>query len=226
MNNSLYQVKLECPVCQAAFVTSRVRSKKCIVEDRDTDFCVYYKGCNPIFYDAVVCEECGYAAMFDSFSNISPEDAKAVYDKLYGKWIHRSFDGERTIEDAMDAYKLVILCGQMIRNVPNNMLASACMRLAWLYRMTGDVDQENRFLGYALEQYSQIFDRGKMPERMDEITLIYLIGELNRRLGNQKDAVMWFNMAVSHEESSKKPLIVRMAREQWSRARNRKEEEN
>jgi hypothetical protein len=226
MDNSLYQVKLKCPVCGAAFKTSRVRSKSCAVESRDTDFCVYYKDYNPILYEAAVCAKCGYAAMLGSFNEISPEDARTVHAKISGGWSQRDFGSKRSIEDALDAYKLALYCCQLRKSISIGVLASICMRLAWLYRMAGDLKEESRFLGYALEQYGKMYDRGKTPEKMDEITLIYLIGELNRRLGKSKDAVVWFSMVVSHKMSRKRPLIVKMAREQWSLVRSQGEGRN
>lgn len=215
MNSPLYQVKVKCPVCGASFNTSRVRSKCCIVEGRDTDFCVYYKEYNPMYYEVAVCRHCGYADMYSRFDEIDPEDAGIVRAKIEGKWNGRDFGGERTMEDALDSFKLALFCAQLRKGTPAGALASICMRLAWLYRIKGDAKEEKRFLAHALDQYMELYDRGRTPEKMDEITLVYLIGELSRRLGKGKDAVVWFNRVVSHEMSKQKPLIVRMAREQW-----------
>ncbi|MGI6704626.1 MAG: DUF2225 domain-containing protein [Clostridia bacterium] len=220
MNASLYRVEVDCPVCRETFSTSRVRSKFCVVESRDTDFCVYYKGCNPIFYEAAVCSKCGYAALYDRFTEIGPEDAGRVYSRFAGKWNGRDFGSERSIEDALDAYKLALYCSQLRKDVTADIFTSICMRMAWLYRIKGDTEEERRFLAHALEQYMVLYDRGDTPEKMDEITLIYLMGELNRRLGNADDAVIWFSRVVSHSMAGQKPLIVRMAREQWSMVRN------
>ncbi len=220
MNSSLYQAEVKCPVCETSFSTSRVRSRSCIVKDRDTDFCVYYKGCNPILYEAVVCTQCGYAALYERFNDIEPGDAEKVYEEIAPKWIKRDFSGERDIEDAIDAHKLALYCGQLRKNTPADMVASICMRLAWLNRMKGDTEEEQRFMVNALKQYLILYDIGKTPEKMDDITLIYLIGELNRRTGNTTDAVLWFNRVVSHGAARRKPLIVKMAREQWSTIRN------
>ena len=78
--------------------------------------------------------------------------------------------------------------------------------------------EEERFLAHALDQYMELYDRGRTPEKMDEIAgyVVYLIGELSRRLGKGKDAVVWFSRVVSHEMSKTKPLIVKWLREQWS----------
>ena len=190
MSRPLYRVNVTCPVCGASFNTSRVRSKSCVVESRDTDFCVYYKECNPVFYETAVCNRCGYADLYGRFNEIDPEEARDVRAKIEGKWNGRDFGGERSIEDALDSYKLALFCNQLRRSTTAEVFASICMRLAWLNRLKGDTKEEKRFLAHALEQYMALYDRGRTPEKMDEITLIYLIGEINRRLGSGKDAVM------------------------------------
>jgi uncharacterized protein (DUF2225 family) len=220
MNGPLFKVEMKCPVCGVSFYTSRVRSKNCVVESRDSDFCVYYKEQNPVFYEAVVCPKCGYAALRGSFADLDPEEARDILEKTGGKWNGRDLGGVRTVEDALDSYKLALYYGQLKKNTPAEAFASICMRLAWLNRIKGDVKEERRFLAHALEQYMVLYDRGKTPEKMDEVTLIYLIGEINRRLDRGKDAVMWFGRAVSHKGAKQKPLIVKMAREQWSLVRN------
>lgn len=220
MKNPLYQVNIECPACGTHFNTSRVKSKFCLVEKRDTDFCVHYRDYNPIFYEAAVCIECGYGAPCSELSNIEPEDAKEAYKSIAPRWNGRDFGGERGIEDAIDAYKLALYCSQLRKGSVAGVLASLCMRLAWFNRLKSDGEEEKRFLANALQQYLVLYDQGRTPEKMDEITLIYLIGELNRRLGNAEEAVTWFNRVVSHKTARQKPLIVRMAREQWSLVRN------
>ena len=156
----------------------------------------------------------------DRFTEIGPEDAGRVCSRFAGKWNGRDFGSERSIEDALDAYKLALYCSQLRKDVTADIFTSICMRMAWLYRIKGDTEEERRFLAHALEQYMVLYDRGDTPEKMDEITLIYLMGELNRRLGNADDAVIWFSRVVSHSMAGQKPLIVRMAREQWSMVRN------
>ncbi len=220
MSDALFQVKLKCPVCGESFSTTRVRSSRCAVDRRDSDFCVYYKEHNPIFYEPVVCVRCGYAAMYSSFDEISKEDIRDLLVNIGAKWSPRDFGGERSIQEALDSYKLVLLCSQLRKGVTVGEFAALCMRLAWLNRIKGNREEEKRFLGYALEHYMSVYDTGIMPENMDEVTLIYLIGELNRRVGNGREAVEWFSRAVSHQMSKEKPLIVKMAREQWSLVRN------
>lgn len=225
MQKALYQTERECPVCGVTFKTTRVKTSHCFVERRDSDFCVYYKGHNPIFYDVAVCPKCGYSALMKNFSDIAEDDAKNIYQKVGNRWKQRDLGGERSLQDAIEAYKLALYCSQLRKRISHIYTAALCMRLAWLYRYVGDKEGERRFLSHALEQYYLAYEKENLPEYIDEITLIYLIGELNRRLGNYKEAIAWLSKAASHPTRTQKQGIENMAREQWYLARKQAEEE-
>jgi len=55
---------------------------------------------------------------------------------------------------------------------------------------------------------------------MDELTVIYLIGELSRRLEMYDKAIEWFSKVVSHPERDFNIRIEKLAREQWHLVRD------
>jgi uncharacterized protein (DUF2225 family) len=136
MNENLYNTEVTCPVCTKKFSVTKVKSRACKVKERDTDFCVYYEDINPLFYDAWVCENCGYAALSDKFLEIPPREADIIMEKITPKWRKRSFSGERSIDTAIEAFMLVLLNHQL-RAIKASELAKACIRIAWLYRYQG-----------------------------------------------------------------------------------------
>jgi len=225
MKNSLYQVEMNCPICKVTFSTTRVRMSRCIVKKRDTDFCVYYKEENPIFYQSVVCPQCGYAAIKEDFSNVDPPEVEKIFSNVGRKWKQRDLGGKRSLENALEAYKLVLYCNQLKSKVSHLSTASLCMRLAWLNRYREKVKEEEHFMAHALEQYKKAYQMEKLTGNMDEMTLVYLIGELNRRLRYYDEAITWFSKAVSHNLRFQKPAIEKIAREQWQLAREQSEEE-
>lgn len=223
--SSLYQVEMNCPICKVTFKTSKVKMSRCIVKSRDADFCVYYKEENPIFYHPVVCPQCGYSAMIEDFLDANQSEADKIFTLVSRKWKQRDLGGKRSIEDALEAYKLVLYCDQLKDKVSALSTASICMRLAWLNRYRENVKEERHFVAHALEQYKKAYQKEKLKGHMDEMTLVYLIGELNRRLENYDEAVTWFGKAVSHNLRFQKPAIEKMAREQWQLAREQAGEE-
>jgi len=214
MDENLYSKEMVCPVCTKKFKITKVKMKACKVEGRDTDFCVYYKNINPLFYDPWICENCGYAALSDKFEDIPLKDANMLLKKLAPKWNKRSFEGERNVDSAIEAFKLV-LYNHQLRGVKASELAKVCMRIAWLYRMKED-PREHDFIKFALKYYMETYENERFPaDKLDENTCIYIIGELSRRVGNYEDAIKWLSRLISSPEARKKPALVEAARDQF-----------
>lgn len=214
MEDNLYSKELVCPVCRKKFNATKVKIKACKVDKRDTDFCVFYEGINPIFYDAWVCENCGYAAQADKFPDIPAREAEILLKKIAPKWKKRSFEGERTVEAAIEAFKLVLLSHQ-IRGAKASELAKVCMRIAWLYRMKADA-RELDFIKFALKYYTETYEKERFPaDKLDENTCMYMIGELNRRAGNYEEAVKWLSRLISSPDARRNPALIETARDQF-----------
>lgn len=126
----------------------RLNRKTVVVASRDSDFCVYYESVNPLFYEVWVCEHCGYAALQERFENISPIEAKIVKENISKYWKPRSFCGERDVDKAIEAFKLALYNLCKISPKPIE-YAKVCLRIAWLYRMKKDEQQEIKFLNHA-----------------------------------------------------------------------------
>ncbi|NLI57273.1 MAG: DUF2225 domain-containing protein [Clostridium sp.] len=222
MEEALYNKSITCPVCDKKIEVTKVKSRSCIVSSRDTDFCVYYKTVNPMFYDAWVCEFCGYAAQSDRFEEISSSNAQKVIKEITPRWKKRNFTGVRSAEKALEAFKLALYNAQMIDSKPSD-YTKICMRIAWLYRILKD-EREDKFLKYALKFYYEVYEKEDLPAgKMDEFTCMYMIAELNRRLGDYDEAIKWFNRLVSSQDARKNKLIMEMAREQYYITKEQKE---
>lgn len=214
MVEGLYNKAITCPVCSKDLVVTKVQSKVCRISSKDTDFCLYYEGVNPIFYDVWVCEFCGHAAQADKFEKITYKEGKIILQNITTRWNKRSFSGERSIDTALEAFKLA-LYSLHIRNGKSSDIARVCMRIAWLYRLKGD-SKEKEFLQFALKCYNECYEKERFPiEKFDEPTCIYIIAELNRRLGNYEEAVKWFSKLVTAQMAGVNPRLVKNAREQY-----------
>lgn len=216
MNENLYNKEIVCPVCSKKFNVTKVKARACKVKTRDSDFCVHYKEYNPIFYDAWVCEHCGYAAQSDKFLEISPRETDAIKDLIASRWKSRSFEGERDVDAALEAFKLILINNQIRGAKPGDM-AKVCMRIAWLYRFKeGEEEKELEFLKYALKYYIDIYEKEKFPvDKLDEQTCIYMIAELNNRVGNYKESVKWFSRLISSPDARKNQALMNAARDQY-----------
>lgn len=221
MSDSLYYKEIICPVCKKKIEVTKVRSKACTIKSKDSDFCLYYEDINPIFYDVWVCEFCGYAAQGERFEELSDVEAKRVMNNITPHWKSRKFSGERTIEIAMEAFKLALYNLQII-NAKASDMAKVCIRIAWLYRLNSD-EREKEFLKHALRFYTEAYDKEAFPiNKLDEYTCIYLIAELNRRVGDLESATTWFNKLISSPGAKANKVLIEMAREQYHLVREEK----
>ncbi len=215
MVEPLFQVTVDCLCCEQSFQTSRVRPSFKKPYKRDTDFCAYYREVNPEYYVVRVCPYCGFATT-ENFTYVMTEQQKqAVYRKISAFWTFRDFGGERTWKEAMLTYKLALICAQN-KNESERVISGILHHIAWLYRYENNEEQENRFLTYALESYIRVFEIE--GAELNNARLMYLIGEINRRLKQYNEAVKWFARVVNDKKIMDAGMI-RACREQWQETR-------
>ncbi len=222
--DALYIKKVNCPACRNQFTTNKMRTTKVRVERVDGDFMNYYKSENPIKYQVFVCPKCGYSAMESSFNNLRPASKELIMKEVSAKWKERDYSGVRTDDEAIQCYMLALYCGQLT-GLKYYELGNISLKIAWFYRAKKS-EEEKRFLQNALELFEQAFYKEDLLSlSTDEITLGYLIGELHRRLGRNKEAVSWFGKTVSNPLVKSNPRIEKLAREQWLLAKGKESDE-
>lgn len=222
MVDPLYRVKVTCLCCETVFETSKVRPSFKKVVKTDTDFCTYYKDINPDYYVVRVCPSCGFS-FTESFSqNLLPARKKHYLDTIGSKWqSKRDYGGERDAAMAMETFKLALITGQTVGE-KERVIASILHHIAWMYRRDGKTEEEKRFLEYALDSYVRVYETDR--EANNSARLMYLIGELNRRLGRFHEAVRWFSRVVQ-DHSIMDATMIRASREQWQVIREELEAE-
>ena len=154
--SELYDKKIKCPVCEKQFVTKKVRTSKLKLIKRDADFLSYYEGENPLLYNVFVCPYCGYAALEDKFNKINSREIDLIKNTISSKWNERNFSDKRTVDEAIDAYKLALLSGEILEYSKYN-LANICIRISWLNRIKEDKEEEERFTILARDLYRQAY---------------------------------------------------------------------
>jgi len=223
---AVYNSKTVCPVCSSNIEYTKVRSKTVRLIKQDTDFCPYYEGENPIFYEAVICPECGYGAHITSFNRINRYDKDKIRKEITSKWHKREFTGPRTVDQALEAFKIVLLNLNTIEGLKSE-IAKICMRIAWLYRYKGDQTQEKKFLNYALTNYKKAYSQEDLSKegKLDEYTCMYIIGELSKRLGLYEESTQWLSrLIMSYSDPRQKDKIpqrlIESARELFQEVKN------
>ena len=215
----LYDKTYKCPLCTIKFSTKKARQGRLKVVKQDKDFCKHYESVNPNYYLVNVCPSCGYA-FTDNFEQLTPAKKEVIKERISEKWSERDFGGIRDWNMALESMKLGFLCGRL-KEENKNVLAGLVLHIAWIYRKAGYEKEEKRFLQNAKKLYLEVYEKDTSAE-VNVARLLYLLGELERRLGNEKVAVNWFSRIVS-DKKIKDPGIIKMARESWQdlRAKNK-----
>lgn len=213
-----YEVEKTCPVCEGTVMVTKVRSRLTMVK-QDSDFCTYYQGISPYYYNVWVCPHCGFAAPEADFGGFVHDKVKKF---LAGKKVNIDFSGVRTRDQAFNTYRLAIFYGEMA-GIQASKLAALYLRLGWLYREGDQPEDEQAALAKAAEQFEKAMIYERFPiAGMSEVQLTYLLGELFRRSGKLDEALLFYNRVVSNPQAKMEKKILEMARDAWQDTRDLK----
>jgi uncharacterized protein (DUF2225 family) len=219
----IYNSTIICPVCDQKFPVTKVRIGSYRIASQDSDLAINYEGINPTLYDIFVCTHCGYAASQDSFANISPKGKKIIAATIASQWQPKDYSGERTLNSALDAYKLALYCLQLCK-AKSSEIAKTCLRIAWIYRWKSD-PREMEFLKYALDCYIEAYQTENFPiKKMDGPHCTYLIAELHRKVGNIDEAAQWFGRLIHNPEARQNQALLDRARDQYQLIKDLRQE--
>lgn len=217
----LYESKIVCICCETAFLTTRVRPSFKRASTVDSDFCGHYSnGINPDFYVVRVCPSCGFASTEHGLEKLNDKQKQSYYERIGVNWKVQDFGGPRTAKQAMVTYKLALLTAQAT-GASDRIISGILHHIAWLYRYESNETEEQRFLKYALDAYIKVFETEGVS--LNNAKLMFLIGELNRRIGENNEAVKWFSRVVN-DKKIMDAAMIRACREQWQLIREEAEE--
>jgi uncharacterized protein len=211
----IYKKKLDCPVCKLKFETTKVKSSKLRVDTMDTDLLKRYKDVeeHPVKYEVIMCPNCGYAAIERHFEGINKRGIAIVKENVMYKWNKQDYTDTRGKKEAILAYKFALYCAELMKKSKVE-LGGICLRMAWVNRLYEDIDSERKYLEMTLRMYDEAYmEEDLFKEGTDEITIGYLIGDINERLGNKKEALKWMNKVVFDRGISQNRTIEKLARE-------------
>jgi len=219
--SDIYEKKVKCPNCSNAFKTMKVRSSRLRVSKRDADYFVMYSNEHmPLFFNPIKCPKCGFASLDEKFNKaLLPVERKIINDKIKTLEYYVDYSGERNLDQSLELYKYCFIVAQKLDN-SYLLLGKIAHRIAWHYRILEDDVNEREYLILARECYKSAYSKEDLNNcNMDELTLAFLIAELNRRTEEYKDAINWFSRIVSNRGVKSKPGLENQAREQLQLAK-------
>ena len=208
----LYDKEVTCPVCENIFKARAVKTSAYRIQKKESDFFIRYDVINPYFYDVWQCNVCGYSAMKSDFEKLRNFEVEAIQKKITPKWRGRRYPEVYDLDIAIERYKLSLL-SYVVMETKASKKAMNCLKIAWMYRLKEDEGNEQTFLKQALEGFNDAYFNESFPiYGMDNHTVMYLVGELNRRIGNDEEAMKWFSQVITTHGVA--PKLKELARDQ------------
>lgn len=200
----LYDREIVCPVCENKFLARTVKTNGYRMKKKDSDFYIKYDIINPYFYDVLLCNVCGYAAMKADFRKLRQFEIESIQKNITPKWHGRKYPPIYDINIAIERYKLSLLNYSIIGS-KSSKKAMNCLKLSWLYRDLGNAKNEELFRKNAIIGFKDAYINEESPiYGMNSITVLYLIGELNRRSGNYNEALKYLGNVITSRDATKK----------------------
>jgi uncharacterized protein len=180
-----------CPVCRHVFQAPRVGAY--VTVGREPDLCPKFPGRQSdgsrlIRYGVTMCPACSFAARegFDDL-DLSPTERHDLEERLKEDGLLRVF---RASPPPWLAFHAAEVCGQE-RDLSARDLGDLCLRASWVCRKERERPFESTFQLRAIRYFLRALEGEVLPDRELSVTA-YLVGELNRRLGNHREALNWY----------------------------------
>lgn len=218
----LFDKTYTCPICGNDFKAKTVKNGKVKFLESDLDLRPKYQEFDPLKYDALVCNRCGYSVLARFFKRLTSTQEKLIKEQISTNFKGISEqEGAYSYDDAIARYKLVLL-NTVVKKGKVSERAYVCLKLAWLYRgkkeeleqakdpsHAQEIQQlqkeEDQFIGNAYQGFCEAFEKEEFPMcGMDEPTVTYLIAELARRCKDYDVCGRWISRVLVSKAASER----------------------
>ena len=178
-------------MCRYIFRSPRIGTY--VTVGREPDLCPKFPGrqsdgARLIQSEVTMCPACSFASRedFDSL-NLSPSERHGLEERLKDDGLLRVF---RSSPPPWLAFHAAEVCGQE-RALPARELGDLCLRASWVCRKEKEQPFESTFQLRTVRYFLRALEEEGLQGRELSVTT-YLVGELNRRLGNHREALNWY----------------------------------
>lgn len=210
-----------CPVCDKEFKSKTVKTGKAKLISADSDLRPKYHTVDSLKYDAIVCPECGYAALNRFFNYMTSPQAKLIKAQITANFKGLSEEGETlSYDEALAKHKLALLSA-IVKKSKLSERAYTCLKIAWLLRGKAETlpadtanhdevikqlnKEEAEFIMNAYEGFVNAFSKEMFPMcGMDENTTTYLVADLARRCGKNSEASRWVSKVLIARDANER----------------------
>lgn len=217
----IFDKSYTCPVCDKELKAKTIKTGKIKLISADTDLRPKYQNVDSLKYDAIVCPNCGYAALNRFFNYVTNAQAKLIKEQISSsfKGIDTGSD-ILTYDEAIAQHKLALV-NTIVKKSKLSERAYTCLKTAWLIRgksesLPGDTPDYNNvikqlekeeleFISNAYEGFQEAFSKEMFPMcGMDENTMTYLVADLARRLGKYDESSRWISKVLIARDANER----------------------
>lgn len=197
----IFPKTFKCPVCELEFKSYIIKTGKSRAVSVDTDLKPNFSPVDPLLYEVVMCYGCGYTDVNTTFEKYLPErTAESIKANISSHYKMREYPTIMTPDLALERFEAAIACHDVKKGKEGNgMRAYLHLKMAWVCRIAEYNEKEMEYIKKSLEFFKIAFQTEKLPiVGMDEGAMCYLIGELERRVGNDEEALRWFGRVITN----------------------------
>lgn len=196
LEDILYDKSYTCPVCGNQFKSKAIRSGKNRLLTVELDLKANYERVNPLLYECVVCEKCGYAAIGRNFNQVSTRQIQWIKEQICSRYTPYHYSSLLSEEEAVMRYKLALL-NAFVKKAKDGEKGYICLKLAWLYRDMKETSKEMTFMEQALIGLENAYNSEHFPIfELGELTTAYIIANLYRNMGKYDQAMRWIGYVI------------------------------
>lgn len=197
-NKFLFDKEVNCPCCDNKFTVQMVRTTIIPLERIENDLRERYKGFEPLWYMLWGCPHCGYTNFYVQFLQANKkikeyvqENSSIIIDNFT-----LVYSNPRNLYEVFDSYYQFLFILENSQS-PSLELAKVWLRLSWLYRDAGDVENERFTMKKALHYYRDAYFNTNLnltPRQDARMNL--LMGELFYQMDERKEALRIFRNTI------------------------------
>ena len=213
------RVYTRCPMCQYIFRAPRVGTY--VTVGREPDLCPKFPGrqsdgARLIQSEVTMCPACSFASgeAFDSL-DLTFDERHGIEERLREDGLLKVF---RKGQPPWLGFHAAEVCGKE-RSLASRELGDLCLRASWVCRKEKERPFESTFQLRAMRHFMRSLQEDDLIGRELSVTT-YLVGELNRRLGNHREALNWYvNAGRTTEDDPRVAWLDRLIDRQSKLAR-------
>lgn len=203
----LYVRNMACPVCGKNVAVQTVKKNVAKLDHIDDLLRPVYKNIDPLCYDVILCEHCGYTALDRNFKKIDDRQIKKVRTVISEKFKQQQYPEIYNYEIALKRYKLALFTDVLVGRTELER-AFTSLKALWIVKalieQCGSGEAMNTYKELfkelsvtAYEGFSRSYSAARFPVfGMGIDTYHYLLGALAYH-GDMREASMkWLSKTV------------------------------